>query len=113
MSCTKSNFIYVLGMSEDEAREKFKGMTIQEILKACPQYEGTESGLKSVLYYHGIFPAKTKRVYRRQMMNQDKYEKVVKLRESGLSFRDIAKQIGMSRQRVHQIYHQMTDSVSK
>lgn len=113
MSCTKSGFIYVLGMFEDEAREKFKGMTIQEILKACPHYKGTECSLKSVLYYHGIFPAKTERVFRRQLMNQDKYKKIVKLRESGLSFREIAKQVGMSRQRVHQIYHQMTDGVSK
>lgn len=113
MSCTKSGFIYVLGMFEDEAREKFKGMTIHEIAKACPQYKGSENSLKSALYYHGIFPAKTKREFRRQIMNQDKYKKIVKLRKSGLSFREIAKQFDMSRQRVHQIYHQMTDSVSK
>lgn len=113
MSCTKSGFIYVLGMFEDEARKKFQGMNIQEIARACPQYKGSESSLKSTLYYHGIFPVKTKRTFRRQIMNQDKYKKIVKLRESGLSFREIAKLAGMSRQRVHQIYHQMTDGVSK
>lgn len=92
----------------EDARKLFKDKTLDEIIELYPQYKGRETALKSTLYVYAISfkRRETKKII--SIVNETRDKDIVEMRKRGVSFGKIGKKYDLSRQRVFQIYKQMT-----
>ena len=92
----------------EDARRLLKDKTLDEIIELYPHYRGRETALKSTLYVYAI-PFKRRKIKKViSIMNETRDRDIIEMRNRGVSFGKIGKKYNLSRQRVFQIYKQMT-----